>query len=83
MTLDWQTLVVTFVALGAAGVIVRRFIPAKRKAGVPAASAACDHCETGAKATAAPNRSAARTQATAVVSVEDLRASAASRRHPH
>ncbi len=31
MTLDWQTVVVTIVALGAALVIVRRFVPARRR----------------------------------------------------
>ena len=83
MTLDWQTVVVTLVALGAAFVVVRRFIPArrrsKRRPGAPAMPVACDHCETGAKATramVAGNGSAARTQTTPVVSVDDLRASA-------
>ena len=84
MTLDWQTIVVTVVALGAAGVIVRRFLPAKRKPGASPAAAACEHCETGAKAMAAPKESAARTQTTAVVSVADLRGSAReSRRRLH
>jgi hypothetical protein len=81
MTLDWQTVVVTIVALAAAAVVVRRFVPARRRSsarpGAPAAPVACDHCETGAKATAAaaPNGSAARTRTTPVVSVDDLRAS--------
>jgi hypothetical protein len=82
MTLDWQTLVVTIVALGAASVIVRRFVPARRRSnarpGAPATPIACDHCETGAKATraaAAGTGSGARTQTTPVVSVGDLRAS--------
>jgi hypothetical protein len=79
--LDWQSIVVTLVALAAAAVIVRRFVPARRQAAGargPAAPVACDHCETGAKAIgkAAPNGSAARTQTTPVVSVDDLRASA-------
>ena len=76
MTLDWQTVVVTLVALGAAGVVVRRFLPAKRKPGAAPAAAACEHCETGAKAMAAPNGSTPRTQTTSVVSVSDLRGSA-------
>lgn len=82
MLLDWQTLVVTLVALAAAAVIVRRFVPARRRATAgargPAAPVACDHCETGAKAiaNAAPGGSATRTQTTPVVSVDDLRASA-------
>ena len=42
MTLDWQTAVVTIVALGAALVIVRRFAPARRRSnagpGAPSAS---------------------------------------------
>ena len=83
MTLDWQTVVVTLVALGAAFVVVRRFIPARRRSnrqpGAPAMPVACDHCETGAKATrgtVAGNGSAPRTQTTPVVSVDDLRASA-------
>ena len=77
MTLDWQTLVVTLVALGAAGAIARRFIPKRRRHGAPAASGACDHCESGAAAIkAAPKESAARTQTTPVVSLDDLRASA-------
>ena len=84
MTLDWQTIVVTIVALGAALVILRRFAPARRRSnagpGAASASAACDHCETGAKAMAAPNGSPARTQTTAVVSVSDLRASGSRRR---
>ena len=83
MTLDWQAVVVTIVALGAALVIVRRFAPARRRSN--AAPAACDHCETGAKATRAAtaataatggNGSTARTQTTPVVSVADLRRSA-------
>ena len=57
MTLDWQTIVVTIVALGAALVVVRRFLPARRRSnarpGQPAAPVACEHCETGAKATRA------------------------------
>ena len=84
MTLDWQTVVVTIVALGAALVVVRRFVPARRRSnarpGAPAMPVACDHCETGAKAMAAPNGSPARTQTTAVVSVSDLRASGSRRR---
>ena len=87
MTLDWQAVVVTIVALGAAFVVVRRFMPARRRPnarpGQPAAPLACDHCETGAKATraaAAGNGSAGRTQTTPVVSVGDLRASAKARR---
>ena len=82
MPLDWQNIVVTIVALAAAAVIVRRFVPARRRSTTgargPAAPIACDHCETGAKAMAgaAPNGSTARTQTTPVVSVDDLRASA-------
>ena len=83
MTLDWQTVVVTIVALGAALVIVRRFVPARRRSnarpGAPAVPAACDHCETGAQATRAAtagNGSTTRTQTTPVVSVADLRRSA-------
>lgn len=82
MSIDWQTVVVTLVALAAAAVIVRRFVPTRRRATAgtrgPAAPVACDHCETGAKAmaTAAPNGSTARTQTTPVVSVDDLRRSA-------
>lgn len=87
MTLDWQTIVVTLVALAAALVIIRRFVPKRRRstAGArgPTVPVACDHCETGARATAgvaAPNGSTARTRTTPVVSVEDLRASANRRR---
>ena len=83
MVLDWQTIVVSIVALAAALVIVRRFVPTRRRSnarpGAPATPVACDHCETGAKATAAtavPKGSTARTQTTPVVSVDDLRASA-------
>ena len=82
MPLDWQHIVVTLVALAAAAVIVRRFVPARRRASAgargPAAPVACNHCETGARAVAnaAPNGSTARTQTTPVVSVDDLRASA-------
>ena len=87
MTLDWQTIVVTIVALGAALVIVNRFVPARRRSNArPAAPVACDHCATGATATRAAaaatagNGSGARTQTTPVVSVGDLRASAKARR---
>jgi hypothetical protein len=84
MTLDWQTIVVTLVALAAAIVVVRRFVPARRRSnarpGAPATPVACDHCETGAEAirsaTAAGNGAASRTQTTPVVSVDDLRRSA-------
>lgn len=83
MTLDWQTIVVTLAAIAAALVVVRRFVPARRRTAAgargPAAPVACDHCETGAKATAgasAARGSTARTRTTPVVSVEDLRASA-------
>jgi hypothetical protein len=31
MTLDWQAVVVTIVALGAALIVVRRFLPARRR----------------------------------------------------
>ena len=84
MPLDWQSIVVTVIALGAALVIVRRFVPARRRAtasGAPAVVAACEHCETGARATrpASANGSTSRTprtQTTPVVSVDDLRRSA-------
>jgi hypothetical protein len=88
MALDWQTVVVTLVALAAAIVVVRRFVPARRRSnarpGAPATPVACDHCETGAKAmrtAATGNGSPARTQTTPVVSVDDLRASAKQRRN--
>jgi len=88
MTLDWQTVVVTLVALTAAIVVVRRFVPTRRRSttrpGAPATPVACDHCETGAKAmsgAAAPNGAATRTQTTPVVSVRDLRSSAKQRRN--
>ena len=85
MPLDWQTLVVTIVALGAALVIVRRFVPARRSAtpGRPAAPAACDGCEAGSTSGSAaytPNEASSRTRTTPVVSVTDLRASARRRR---
>ena len=82
MTLDWQFVVVTAVALGAAGVVVRRFVPSRRPATGPGARAAtpvaCEHCDAGARATAtaaAPDGSS-RTRTTPVVSVDDLRRSA-------
>ena len=85
MALDWQTIVVTAIALGAAGVIVRRFLPARRRRpATPGAAAppACDHCETGAQAVAGTGATAAtRTQTTPVVSVADLRASSKRRVH--
>ena len=87
MTFDWQSVVVTLIALAAALAIVRRFVPARRRTAAgtrgPAVPIACDHCETGARATAAaaaPKASTARTQTTPVVSVGDLRASARRRR---
>ena len=80
MTLDWQSIVVTVIALGAAGVVVRRFLPARRKAGGAPVPAACEHCDVGAKAMAAPNGSTARTRTAAVVSVADLRGSSKVRR---
>jgi hypothetical protein len=80
MTFDWQFVVVTAIALGAALVIVRRFVPARRRpagSGTGPVAAACDHCETGATATGAAAREAAgRTATTPVVSVGDLRKSA-------
>jgi hypothetical protein len=82
MTIDWQFVVVTAIALGAALLIVRRFLPGRRRPTAdrrgPAAPVACDHCETGTRSTtgtAAPKGSTARTQTTPVVSVDDLRAS--------
>ena len=84
MTFDWQFVVVTVIAFAAALVIVRRFVPAKRRPARPGApgavAAACDHCEAGANAAAsAAHAAASRTQTTPVVSVGDLRRSA--RRH--
>jgi hypothetical protein len=79
MTFDWQFVVVTAIALGAALVIVRRFVPARRRpagAGAGGGAAACDHCQTGAQATAAARDAAGRTATTPVVSVGDLRKSA-------
>lgn len=83
MAIDWQFVVVTLVALAAALIVVRRFLPARRRSnarpGTAAAPVACDHCETGAqttRATATGNGSAGRTQTTPVVSVTDLRRSA-------
>ena len=76
MNIDWQTLVVSVVALGAFGVVLRRFLPKRRKAGAPAAAAACEHCESGTAAVKAASRgSGVRTQTTSVVSLDDLRAS--------
>jgi hypothetical protein len=84
MPLDWQTVVVTLNAIAAALVIVRRFVPARRRSDAARGPApvACDHCETGAKAiagVAASDGAAARTRTTPVVSVDDLRRSV--RRH--
>jgi hypothetical protein len=74
MTIDWQFVVVTIVALGAAGMVVRRFVPSRRRSSAPVArpgaSAACDHC-----APAEPKVDGA-TRTTPVVSVGDLRATA-------
>ena len=76
---DWQFVVVTMVALGAASIVVRRLLPARKVkakgADAPAVpvSVACSHCasaETPAKP-AAP-----RTATVPVVSVRDLRQSA-------
>ena len=77
MVIDWQTVVVTLVALGAVLVIVRRFVPAGRRPTKDAAApvAACDHCEP-----ATPARPS-RTAPTPVVSVGDLRASARRAKH--
>ena len=69
MNIDWQTLVVSVVALGAFGVVLRRFLPRRRKAGAPAAAPACEHCEPAPE----PVK---RTQTTPVISVSDLRSSA-------
>jgi hypothetical protein len=69
MSIDWQTVVVSVVALGAAGVVLRRFLPARRKAGAPASAPACEHCEPVPE----PVK---RTQTTPVISVSDLRKSA-------
>ena len=68
MGIDWQSVVVSVVALGAAGVVLRRFLPKRGKAGAPAAPA-CEHCEPVPE----PVK---RTQTTPVISVSDLRKSA-------
>jgi hypothetical protein len=78
---DWQFVVVTIVALGAASIVLRRLLPARKvKAkgadapAVPAPSVACSHCasaEAPAKA-----KAPARTATVPVVSVRDLRQSA-------
>ena len=68
MVIDWQSVVVSVVAIGAAGVVLRRFLPQRRKAGAPAAPA-CEHCEPAPE----PVK---RTQTTPVISVSDLRKSA-------
>jgi hypothetical protein len=74
MTIDWQFVIVTVVALGAAAVVVRRFVPSRRRSSAaPARSAACDHC-----APVEPKADGTRT--TPVVSVGDLRATARKRR---
>ena len=76
MTIDWQSVVVTAVALGAAGVVVRRFVPSRRRPGAgpgTGAAAPCDHC-----APAAPKADGTRT--TPVVRVDDLRATERRRR---
>jgi hypothetical protein len=52
---DWQSVVVTIIALGAVGIVVRRLLPARKvkakgadAAPVPAsASVACSHCAAG------------------------------------
>ena len=87
MTLDWQTVVVTIVALGAALVIVRRFVPARRRSnagpGAPAARSRATTARPARRPRAPPtagNGSTARTQTTPVVSVGDLRASSKARR---
>jgi hypothetical protein len=90
---DWQTVVVTLVALGAGAVVLRRLMPARKVqskgADAPATpvSVACAHCATGQaalkpKPTARPvTRPAPRTETVPVVSVGDLRASAHQRRN--
>jgi hypothetical protein len=50
---DWQFLIVTLIALGAGGIVLRRLLPARKVqakgADAPAvpASAACAHCAAG------------------------------------
>jgi hypothetical protein len=78
---DWQFVVVTMVALGAASIVARRLLPARKVkakgADAPAipVSAACSHCAS-AEAPAKPKPAAARTATVPVVSVGDLRQSA-------
>jgi hypothetical protein len=84
---DWQFLVVTMLAAGAGGVIVRRLMPARKVkakgADAPAmpAPAACAHCAFAEPASAATRPAPARTATVPVVSVHDLRDSAHQRRN--
>ncbi len=80
---DWQFLVVTMLAAGAGGIIVRRLMPARKVkakgADAPAipTPVACAHCASAESA--APARPA-RTTTVPVVSLRDLRDSAHQRR---
>jgi hypothetical protein len=82
---DWQFVIVTLVALGAGGIVLRRVMPARkvkaRGADAPAipAPVACAHCST-AEADAKPSARPARTATIPVVSMRDLRDSAHQRR---
>jgi hypothetical protein len=83
---DWQFAVVTLFALGAAGVVVRRLLPARkvkaRGADAPPTppSVACSHCATGEVAMKSAARATPRTETVPVVPIQDLRASAHQRR---
>jgi hypothetical protein len=85
---DWQFLVVTLTALGAAAIVVRRLMPTRKvqaRGGdappVPA-SPACAHCASAESAAnpKQPARAAARTETVPVVPLRDLRDSAHQRR---
>lgn len=81
---DWQFVVVTMVALGAASIVVRRLLPARKVkakgADAPAVpvSVACSHCATAEAPAKA--KAPARTATVPVVSISDLRQSAHQRR---
>jgi hypothetical protein len=69
---DWQFVVVTLVALAAAGVIVWRFVPAPRSSrSGRKVDSACAHCASRGDTARPPH--AARTETTPVVLLRQLR----------
>lgn len=83
--MDFQFVVVTLVALGGAGILVKRLLPARREPtapGMPAKPVACAHCATGEVAIKrAESQTPSRVPTVPVVSMRDLRETARHTKH--